>query len=263
MNATAQQMSLNTPLYSSANDDSAYIRNFFTDIGASVPPLNSWFINPRLQGTFVYLPKEEQIIFATRPLSYLISQVIAYPFPGQYTRQILDLQTHNPITRLIFIQRRSDAPMRNDFSNFTNWYTYPYAPYIPTPGVLASLQQGYISGLLVPNSQQDIIRSLRVLCDGNEIQEQKNVDYFTRISPYRYTKGIGQDGLPLYSFQLSQSPTQASGSINASRIRNFQIDLDVFPLPTATTYTYDVTIYVENLNWFEVVSGMGGLKYAL
>ena len=263
MNATAQQMSLNTPLYSSANDDSAYIRNFFTDIGAAVPPLNSWFINPRLQGTFVYLPKEEQIIFATRPLSYLISQVTAYPFPGQYTRQILDIQTHNPITRLIFIQRRSDAPMRNDFSNFTNWYTYPYAPYIPTPDVLASLQQGYISGLLVPNSQQDIIRSLRVLCDGNEIQEQKNVDYFTRVSPYRYAKGIGQDGLPLYSFQLSQSPTQASGSINASRIRNFQVDLDVFPLPTATTYTYDVTIYVENLNWFEVVSGMGGLKYAL
>jgi len=30
-----------------------------------------------------------------------------------------------------------------------------------------------------------------------------------------------------------------------------------------TNYTYDITIYAENMNWFEVVSGMGGLKYAL
>lgn len=263
MNSTASQIGQNIPNYSTASDTMAQMRYFLTDIGFSPSPLNSWFIKPILQGTFIYLPKEEQQIFASRPLSYIIPQVTAYPFPGQYTRQVLDLQTHNPLTRLIFIQRRSDATARNDFANFTNWFSYPYAPFSPTPGIFTSLQQGSTSGLLVPNSQQDIIRSLRILCDGNEIQEQKNVDYFIRYSPYRYARGIGQDGLPIYSFQLAQSPTQASGSINASRIRNFQVDLDVFPLPPATTYTYDVTIYVENINWFEVVSGMGGLKFAL
>lgn len=263
MNATDAQIDTNTPNYSSSNDTGAQIRNFLTDIGAAVPALNTWFINPVLQGTFIYLPKEEQQIFATRPLSYLIPQTTLYPFPGQYTRQVLDLQTHNPLTRLIFVQRRSDAAARNDFANFTNWFTYPYAPYSPTPNVLLVLQQSSTSGLLIPNSQQDIIRAIRILCDGNEIQEAKPVDYFTRISTYRYARGVGQDGLPLYSFQLAQSPTQASGSVNASRVRNFQVDLDVYPLPVNTTYTYDVNIYVENLNWFEVVSGMGGLKYAL
>jgi len=263
MNASTAQMNANTPSYAAANDINSQIRFFFTDFGYATPALNSWFLNPRLQGTFIYLPKEEQQIFATRPLSYMIPQVTAYPFPGQYTRQVLDLQTHNPLTRLIFIQRRSDAVARNDFANFTNWYTYPQAPFLPTPNVLSSQQQGYTSGILIPNAQQDIIRALRVLCDGNEIQELKNVDYFVRLSSYRYAKGIGQDGLSLYSFQLGQSPTQASGSINASRIRNFQLDVDVFPLPTQTTYTYDITVYVENINWLEVVSGMGGLKYAL
>jgi hypothetical protein len=263
MNATAAQLAQNTPNYVAASDINSQIRFFFTDIGYTPPALNSWFINPIIQGTFIYLPKEEQQIFASRPLSYMIPQVTAYPFPGQYTRQVLDLQTHNPITRLVFIQRRSDAMARNDFANFTNWYTYPFAPFAPTPQILLGLQTGSTSGILIPNTQQDIMRSLRVLCDGNEIQEQKNADYFIRLSTYRYARGIGQDGLPIYSFQLAHSPTQASGSINASRIRNFQIDLDVFPLPAATTYTYDVTIYVENLNWFEVVSGMGGLKFAL
>jgi len=108
-----------------------------------------------------------------------------------------------------------------------------------------------------------MIRGIRVLCDGNEIQEMKNTDFFTRYSVYRYVKGIGQDGLPIYSFELAQNPTQPSGSINASRIRNFQIEMDVYPLPANTTYTYDIDIYVENINFLEIVSGMGGLKYAL
>lgn len=263
MNATSEQIRNNTPNYSVSNTSLAQIRYFLTDINAAVPALNSWFINPILQGTFIYLPKEEQQIFATRPLSYMIPQVTIYPFPGQYTRQVIDLQTHNPLSRILFIQRRSDAAARNDFANFTNWYTYPYAPFSPTPNILNVLQQSSTSGLFIPNSQQDIIRNIRILCDGNEMQELKPVDYFTRISTYRYARGIGQDGLPLYSFQLAQSPTQASGSINASRIRNFQVDLDVFPLPVNTTYTYDIHVYVENINWFEVVSGMGGLKYAL
>jgi hypothetical protein len=211
----------------------------------------------------VYLPKEEQQIFASRPLSYLISQVTSYPFPGIYTRQVLDLQTHNPLTRLIFIQRRSDARYRNDFANFTNWSTYPNAPFSPTPNILPQLTEVNTSGLFIPNAQQDMIRGIRVLCDGNEIQEMKNTDFFVNYSTYRFVKGIGQSGLPLYSFQLGQSPTQPSGSVNASRIRNFQVEVDVYPLPLLTSYTYDLTIYVENINFFEVVSGMGGLKYAL
>jgi Major capsid protein N-terminus/Large eukaryotic DNA virus major capsid protein len=263
MRASTNSIDQNNPAYVSVSDISGQIRNFFKDFGPPPADLNGWNVYPRLQGTFIYLPTDEQKIFAGRPLSYLVNQVTAYPFPGQYTRQILDLQTHNPITRLIFIQRRSDALARNDFANFTNWFTYPFAPFMPTPNVLSSLQKGYSSGLLIPNAQQDIIRALRVLCNGNEIQEEKNVDYFTRISPYRYTKGIGQDGLPIYSFQLGQSATQPSGSINASRIRNFQVEVDVWPLPVGTNYTYDITIYAENMNWFEVVSGMGGLKYAL
>lgn len=263
MNATTDQIDMNLPNYSNSNTSKAQIRNFLTDIGAAVPALNTWFLNASIQATFIVLAKDEQEIFASRPLSYMIPQINSFPFPGLYKRDILDLQTHNPLTRIIFIQRRSDATYRNDFANFTNWYTYPYAPFIPTPTILRSLQLGSTSGIFIPNTQQDIIRGIRILCDGNEIQEAKTVDYFTNISTYRYTRGIGQEGLPLYSFQLGQSPTQASGSINASRIRNFQIDLDIYELPASPTYTYDITVYVENINWFEVVSGMGGLKYAL
>jgi hypothetical protein len=126
---------------------------------------------------------------------------------------------------------------------------------------VAAVTQG--SGILLTTGQRDMIRGIRVLSDGNEIQEYKTVDFFNRYATYRHTIGIGQDGLPIYSFQLKQAPGQPSGSLNASRIRNFQVDVDVFPLPTNTNYVYDVTIYVENINFVEIVSGMGGLKYVL
>jgi hypothetical protein len=102
-----------------------------------------------------------------------------------------------------------------------------------------------------------------VLCDGNEIQEEKPIDYFTKITPFKYISGSPKTLIPIYTFALHTSMTQPSGSINASRIRNFQVEVDVYPLPVDTNYTYNLHIYVENINFFEVASGMGGLKYAL
>jgi hypothetical protein len=41
---------------------------------------------------------------------------------------------------------------------------------------------------------------------------------------------------------------QPSGSINSSRIRNFQVEVDVYPLPAGTTYTYDLNIVCFSSN---------------
>jgi hypothetical protein len=36
-----------------------------------------------------------------------------------------------------------------------------------------------------------------------------------------------------------------------------------YTLPPNTTYVYDLTIYVESVNFVEFAAGMAGLKYAL
>jgi len=241
------------------------ITNFLSDFGTTPPTSTSMYINPRLQITYIYLPKEEQEIFATRPLSYIIPQVTPILLSDIAGRNTYDLDIHLAITRLLFTQRRSDWVDRNDFANFTNWSTWPNAPFRFIPTMLRESNGDPAfssSGILIPGGQQDIIRNLRILCNGNELQELKTVDFFTRYSPYRYTAGRGMPGLAVYSFELSHSPTQPSGSINASYIRKFQVDIDVWPLPTNFHYLYEVTVYAENLNFLEVVSGMGGLKYA-
>jgi hypothetical protein len=254
----------NAPLYVDSDDTNKglTIKNFLTDFDASIPDLDTWqTFRPELHATFIYLPREEQIVFATRPLSYLVTQTTNFPFYEQTGRAVLDLQTHNPLTRILFVQRRSDSYKRNDFANFTNWYTYPAYPFSPTPSPPPGVR--YTSGVLVPAMQQQMIRGIHIICDGNEIQEMKPTDFFTDYSVYKYAKGTGQPGLPLYSFQLHKSATQPSGSINASRIRNFQIDMDMWPLPVGIPYKYNIDIYVDNINFLEIVSGMGGLKYAL
>jgi hypothetical protein len=120
-----------------------------------------------------------------------------------------------------------------------------------------------MGGRLILNSQKDIIRQVRIICDGNEIQEAKPVDFFTKITPYRYTSGFTNAELPFYSWALTSSKIQPSGSLNASRIRSLQVEIDFWPLPTNTTYTYSLGIYAESINFFVVASGNAGLKYAL
>ena len=102
--------------------------------------------------------------------------------------------------------------------------------------------------------------------DGNEIQEEKPVDYFTKLQPFRTVKGASlqeSQYLPIINFSLTSPDDQPSGSVNASRIRLFQLDVNPWPLPLNPTYVYELNIYAENINFFVVESGYGGLKYAL
>jgi hypothetical protein len=102
--------------------------------------------------------------------------------------------------------------------------------------------------------------------DGNEAQEEKPTDYFTKITPWRYENGGAAKEaayLPVYSFSLESPSSQPTGSLNTSRVRVFQVEVDPWPLSQNTNYVYNLGVYVENINWFEVASGMGGLKWAL
>jgi hypothetical protein len=254
----------NNPEYATVNDLSGELRSFLTDIGSFTPALNTWSLQPSIQCTYVYLPEEERSVFASTPLSYLVHQVTPYNFPTLFNRQLLDIEVHNPIERLLYVTRRSDTlQYRNAFENFTNWFNYPDAPYLPPGGATALTAAAYSSGTLLPNAQLGILQSLRILCDGNEIQEEKPVDFFTKITPFRYTSGNANTNIPVYTFSLTSPGTQPAGSINASRIRVFQTEINPFPLPIGTNYVYDLTIYVENINFLEITGGMGGLKYAL
>ena len=250
------------------------INNFLTDIGTPKPLLNTWSLNPRIQMTYIYLTDEERTHFSSEPLQYLVRQLTSYEFPGLSIREIVELRTHNPIERMIIMPRRSDSLLyRNQTANFTNWINPLKPPFIatgiPPPGYPTPTQWppnvNLISatGNFVLNGQRSIMRALTVLGDGNQLQEEKPLEYFTQVVPWKYLTGIPDPELLVYPFGLQSPSTQPDGSINSSRIKLFQVDLNVNSLPVNSFYTYDITIYVESLNWVSISSGTGGLKYAL
>jgi hypothetical protein len=114
----------------------------------------------------------------------------------------------------------------------------------------------------VPGGQIDIIASLRILSDGNEIQETNVTPFFTDLTPYKYLSGGANRQIPVYTFELHSPTPQPAGSVNASRINKFQLDVDIFSLGVLPTYIYTLDIYVENINFFLIESGMGSKKYA-
>ena len=252
--------------YTSVSDISdVTINNFLTDIGTPNPLLNTWPLNPRIQMTYVYLTDEERAQFSNQPLQYLVRQVTTYEFQGLTSRQFVELQTHNPIERLIIVPRRSDSlQYRNQVANFSNWLNPLKPPFITSGGGWPPNVNLFSStGQFVLNGQRSIMRSLTVLGDGNQLQEPKPLEYFTQVVPWKYLTGIPDPELLVYPFGLRSPGLQPDGSINSSRIKLFQIDLDVYPLPANSFYTYNITVYVESLNWVNVSSGTGGLKYAL
>jgi len=256
---------MNIPDFVNIDSNSQQIRNFLGDINSTVPPLNTWACNPRLHTTYVFLPEKERNVFATTPLMYLTRQVTLVSFQEIIGNSLLYLDIHNPITRIITVPRRSDVLLyRNIANNFTNWWNWPERPKIPTTNPNPyPLEINYSSGLVVTAGQVDIIQAMRILADGNEIQEFKPTPFYTNLTPWKYLDGGANRRLPIFSFELHSPTSQPAGSINSSRIRRLQVDLQVYALPPNSTYIYSINYYVENINFFIVESGMGDIKYAL
>jgi len=251
----------NKPVYNNISDAPVQIRQFLTDVNTNPDELNRWSFNPMLHTTYVFLPEQEQKLFATTPLMYIMREVTRVSFNEIVSNTLLDLYIHNPITRLVLLPRRSDSKYyRNRTDNFTNWWDWPNRPKQNTVGPAGGIP--YSSGVSIPGGQPDILQYLGVLSDGNPIQDNKETQFFTDITPYRYLSGGANRRIPIYTFELHSPTPQPAGSINSSRINRFQLDVRVHPLPVNPTYIYTIDVYVENLNFFLIESGMGSKKYA-
>ena len=56
---------------------------------------------------------------------------------------------------------------------------------------------------------------------------------------------------------------QPSGSLNTSRLREIQLEVNPWPIDPTANYVYDFTVYVENVNAVKILNGMGGLQFAI
>jgi len=260
--------------YQSWNDLSGSPRWFYTQAGDPVPRQDGFIMNAHLEGNYVYLTEQEQVSFVGRELNFLVHQVQTFSFPSITGLSRLDLDVHGLISRIVFFGRRSDAiESRNDFINLSNWKYLNQAPYWPMPAGPTPN-----SGLLVSYAQRDILRAARLLLAGNELQEVRDAAYFEVQTAFKNTVGLGAAGLhtgslkpndvmgPLYqmTFGLNASDhSQPSGTLNTSRIREVQLEIQPWDLDPYSPFAYDFTVYCETLNTLKFMNGMAGLSFAI
>lgn len=256
-------------------DVSGSIQNFYTQAGAPVPIQEGFIMNAHLEGNYVYLTEKEQVMFAERELTHVVHQVQTFLFPSITTRTRLDLDVHGLINRFVFFGRRTDAiDSRNDYVNLSNWKNLTQAPYWP----LSVPTSASNSGQLISYAQRDILRSVRLLLAGNELQEEKFANFYEVQTPFMTTTGSGVAGVspgfvkpddvmgPLYqmTFGLNASDhDQPSGTLNTSRIREVQLEVQPWDLDPYSAFAYDFTVYCETINTVKFTNGMGGLGFAI
>lgn len=222
-----------------------------------------WNADIHLNCTYCFLSNEEERVFALNEQKYLIKQVHETKFYNVTGPNKVELDSVGMVSSYLFYFQRSDANLRNEWSNYTNWpYNYLPRDIIPAPtqGYFPVLQgqqvemigpginmDGRLTGWMItdnysPENEKNILLTMGILLDGSYRENLQPAGIFNYIEKYTRTSGNAPDGLYCYNFCLHTSPydLQPSGAINMSRFNQIELEFTTIvpPLdPLAQSFT--------------------------
>jgi len=189
------------------------------------------YLNAYLECNYVYLDNIERNYIAISNTDYLVERVYQNEAGSVQNIGVLDLTVANPIKEIIFVLRRSDANIYNDWTNYTA--THPGNQSVP------------------------ILNTGKVIFNGMDLFLDKDAAFFNKLQPYLYHSGSPREGIYSYSFSLFPEKIQPSGSFNATMINKVQLYLTL----TDSTTQYDTFIYSVYYNIFRVISGSAAMVF--
>lgn len=211
-----------------------------------------WNSDIHLNCTYMFLSNDEVKLFAKNEQSYLFKQVHENIFYNVTGANKIQLESLGLVTSWMWYLQRSDANLRNEWSNYTNWpynyipndlqlaptagsYTNPdtdlTVPPLPTtlgPGVNPD---GTLSGLMITGdysmqNAKSILVGLGILLDGQYRENIQPAGVYNYIEKYTRTASNAPEGLYCYNFCLDTSPynLQPSGAINMNRFNQIEFE---------------------------------------
>jgi hypothetical protein len=213
-----------------------------------------WNADIHLNCTYCFLSNDESRIFALREQTYLFKQVQETKFYNVTGSNKVQLLTNGLISSYLFYFQRSDANLRNEWSNYTNW-PYNYLPndliQAPTDGPYPIVRKnpddsietfyigpgvninGKLTGWLLTGdynieNEKNILVSMGLLLDGSYRENMQPAGVFNYIEKYIRTSGNAPDGLYTYNFCMNSNLTdlQPSGAINASLFNKIELEFN-------------------------------------
>ena len=223
-----------------------------------------WAADVHLLSTYAFLSEDEMQVFASQDQTYLVKEVYEYSFPNVTGSSSVLLDSLSMVANWMWFFQRSDAYMRNEWSNYSNW-PYDYLPndlqnpaekngyatislpcgdmaYTPSidpigigcfTGQTNSPSNIYVTGRYSPANQKNIMQTWALLLDGKYRENQFEADVFNYVEKYARSSGNSPDGLYCYNFNLNTNPFdfQPSGAINLSKFKNIQFEFSTFQPP--------------------------------
>jgi hypothetical protein len=206
-------------------------------------------VDIRLWGDYVFLDTEERRRFVANTHEYLIEQI-------QYTPRIaiseksdaatVRLEFNHPLRELIWFIQRDKMLYTQEYFNFSS------------RSALLGLETGITRDML-----QDAVLQV----DGFDRFERRDAGYFRLVQPFQHHTNIPTTKfIYTYSFALRPEEMQPSGSLNASRIDNMILQVNLRPdspnLPP-TRGASGIRVYAKNHNILRVVNGFAGLLFKI
>jgi hypothetical protein len=258
---------------------------------------SQWNADIHLMTTYSFLDNDERTFFATNPQKYLIKDVYEWEHLNTTGSKVVKLDSKGLVSSYMLRFRRSDAFMRNEWTNFTNWpYFFPpyklenskIIPYYDTPDINFFTTGDFDQSTSISNVK-NILLNMAVVIDGKYRENTMDQGVFNYIEKYNKTFGGLKDGVYIYNFSLDTNNRnyQPSGAMNMDKFDNITFELNTIepPLDPSSSYVeicdedgniigtrkniwdlneynFDLTVYEERYNIISFESGMCGLMYA-
>jgi hypothetical protein len=230
-------------------------------INSYVDQRSIWNADINLNCTYCFLSSDEQQIFAKNEQKYLFRQVHERIFYNVTGANKVELDSIGLVSSWMFYFQRSDANLRNEWSNYTNW-PYNYLPSDITPGPVAgpypiigngsigpgvnpdgTLSGLFITGIYAPVNAKNILVAMGILLDGQYRENILPSGVFNYIEKYTRTAGDAPNGLYCYNFALNTSPfdLQPSGAMNMNRFTTIELEFTTIT-PLLDPYAQVLTV---------------------
>lgn len=241
---------------------------------AGLQPKPVSFIDFQMYGDYIYLDTEERRRFVANTHEYLIEQIQYTPrisIPEGINTQNVRVEFNHPLREIIWLLRREAMDATNEWFNW---------------GSTSSHEAGI---------SRDMLQDAVLQVDGYDRFDLRDAGYFRLVQPFQYhTTTDVKQFIYLYSFALRPEEMQPSGSLNASRIDNMNLIVNLRPdTSEPVTIGYDsngnqvpandpssirtvvnpayipnrgrsnIIVYAKNHNVLRVVNGFAGLVFKI
>jgi hypothetical protein len=247
----------------------------------------------RLLCEYIHLDKDERVMFSSKSLEYLITQVqssLQNPVPLYITDsnikyeqmiQRFDLRFNHPVKTLLWtIKDNLIYTLGNDAA---------YHLYDNTTGVLA--YNFWRNG----SSLKEQMMECNLVMNGKDVTEPLPGQYFRYVQEYQHyinsgllylydlntslplapasstltNRMLAGTGVYMYSFAFNPTESQPSGTVNFSKLEQAQLKMKLyrdtanFTQNGTTNLTSKIlNIYALNVNVLRIMSGKAGLAFA-